>query len=68
MAQRRGGHERTNATTTQCYDPRAGRWAGDVLARLDIPERLLGEVVPPGTVLGELTAEVAEQTAAAAPA
>ena len=23
--------ERTNATTTQCYDPRAGAWAGDVL-------------------------------------
>ena len=56
--------ERTNATTTQCFDPRAGAWAGDVLTRLGIPERLFGEVVPPGTVLGPLTAEVAGQTGA----
>ena len=29
--------EFTNATTTQCYDPRAGDWAADLLDRLDIP-------------------------------
>ena len=29
--------EFTNATTTQCYDPRAGVWASSVLERLDIP-------------------------------
>ena len=31
--------ERTNATTTQCFDPRADAWATDLLARLDIPAR-----------------------------
>ena len=50
--------ELTNATTTQCYDPRAGGWATDVLERLGIPSRLLPEVVDPGTVLGPVTADV----------
>ena len=44
--------ELTNATTTQCFDPRRGAWAGDLLERLDVPSRLLPEVVQPGTVLG----------------
>jgi rhamnulokinase len=44
--------EWTNATTTQCFDPRAGAWAVDLIERLGIPARLFGEVVPPGTRLG----------------
>jgi rhamnulokinase len=44
--------ELTNATTTQCFDPRRGAWAGDLLERLDVPSRLLPEVVQPGTALG----------------
>jgi rhamnulokinase len=47
--------ELTNATTTQCYDPRAGSWAGDLLERLDIPTRVLPEIVPPATELGPVT-------------
>src|SRR5262245_64939817 len=50
--------EFTNATTTQCYDPRRGEWAADVLERLDVPTGLLPEVVEPGTRLGPLTADV----------
>jgi rhamnulokinase len=46
--------EFTDATTTQCYDARAGGWATDLLDRLGIPSRIFGEVVPPGTVLGSL--------------
>ncbi len=46
--------EFTSATCTQFYDPRAGDWARDLLARLDIPTAMLPEVVPPGTVLGPL--------------
>ena len=37
--------EFTNATTTQCFDPRTSAWADDLLERLDIPTRLLPEVV-----------------------
>jgi rhamnulokinase len=54
--------ERTNATTTQCFDVREGSWAVDLLERLEIPTRLLPEVVPPGTAHGPLSAEVADET------
>src|SRR5262245_21559089 len=60
--------EFTNATTTQCFDPRRGEWAADVLERLDVPTGLLPEVVEPGTRIGPLTADVgfdAEVVAAA---
>ncbi|TML68157.1 MAG: rhamnulokinase [Actinobacteria bacterium] len=54
--------EFTNATTTQCFDPRTGIWAFDLLERLDIPSRLLPEVVQPGTQLARLREGVAEET------
>jgi rhamnulokinase len=54
--------EFTNATTTQCFDPRAHAWADDVVDRLDIPTRLFPEVVEPGTPLGPLDAGVAADT------
>jgi sugar (pentulose or hexulose) kinase len=44
--------EFTDATTTQCYDPRAGAWAIGILEKLDIPSRIFGNVVQPGTELG----------------
>lgn len=46
--------ERTNATTTQCWDPIAGAWAVDMLEQLSIPTALLPPVVEPGTALGEV--------------
>jgi rhamnulokinase len=54
--------ELTNATTTQCFDPRSGGWASDLLERLDIPAGLLPEVVQPGTPLAALDREVADDT------
>jgi rhamnulokinase len=56
--------EYTNATTTQCFDVRAGAWATDVLASLGIPERIFPRVVPPGTVLGPLLPDVAGEVGA----
>jgi rhamnulokinase len=58
----RKANEFTNATTTQCYDPRAADWAYDVLERLGLPTRIFGEIVPPGTVLGALRPSVAQET------
>lgn len=55
--------EQTNATTTACFDARAGEWAGDLLERLGIPPHLFPEVVAPATVLGPLRDDVAEETA-----
>ena len=54
-------NEFTNATTTQCYDPRRGDWAWELLEKLGIPIRLFGEIVQPGTVLGNLLSPVAEE-------
>jgi rhamnulokinase len=54
--------ELTNATTTQCFDPRSGGWATDLLERLDVPAGIFPEVVRPGTRLGRLSHEVAEDT------
>ena len=58
--------EMTNATTTQCFDPRPGAWAVDLLERLHIPARIFPEVIQPGTVLGRLT-EPGSGTSDAAP-
>ena len=46
--------EFSNATTTQCYDPRQGDWAWPLLERLGIPSRIFPEIVPTATVIGEL--------------
>ena len=56
--------EFSNATTTQCYDPRKGDWATSLLERLDIPTHIFAEIVPPGTVLGELLPAMAEEVGA----
>lgn len=47
------------ATTTQCYDPRAGDWARPLLERLGVPTHIFPEIVPPGTVLDQLSPAVA---------
>ncbi len=54
-------NEFTNATTTQCYDPRARDWAWGLLEQLDVPTRLFGPVVQPGTVLGPLRTALAAE-------
>ena len=51
--------ERTNASTSQLLDPATGGWAMDVIRALGLPEKIFGEVVAPGTVLGPIRAEVA---------
>src|SRR5712672_3677604 len=54
--------ELTNATTSQLYDPASGDWARDLLERLGIPPAIFPEIVPPGTVLGALLPQVADET------
>ena len=53
-------NEFTDATTTQCYNPREKRWAAELLAALDIPGQIFGQIVQPGTVLETLRPSVAE--------
>ena len=42
------------ASTSQCYDPRKGDWARDMLTRLGIPHKIMPKIVAPGTVIGPL--------------
>lgn len=57
----RKANEFTISTTTQCYDPQQGTWALDMLDQLDIPGHIFGEIIQPGTVLGELRPSVAQE-------
>jgi rhamnulokinase len=50
--------EQTNASTTQLYDPNTGDWSGPLMSGLGLPRHLFPRIVSPGTVLGNLTAEV----------
>lgn len=53
--------EFSNATTTQCYDPRQGGWAKDMLAKLGIPTDMLPDIVQPGTVVGPLADSIVSE-------
>jgi rhamnulokinase len=58
-------NEATNASTTQLIDPHTRGWAMDLMRRFGLPERILGSLVQPGTVLGPLRPSVAAQTGVA---
>jgi len=49
------------ATTSQCLDTRRRSWALDIVLRLGLPTRVFGEIVEPGTVVGELLPHVADE-------
>ncbi|MFM8735323.1 MAG: rhamnulokinase family protein [Pirellulales bacterium] len=55
-------NERTNASTTQCYDPQRGDWAFGMLERFGIPTNIFGPLTDPGTSLGGLRPDVAAET------
>jgi rhamnulokinase len=56
--------EYTNATTTQLLDLQTGGWSQDLLNKLDLPSGLFSPVVSPGTELGPVLPEVAEEIGA----
>ena len=60
------GAERTNASTTQLYDPRARSWAWDVIGRLGLPRGLFPPLREPGTVIGPLLPGLASEPGLAA--
>lgn len=57
-------NEFTDATTTQFYNPVTRDWAYPLLETLGISKEIFAgaEIVPPGTRLGKLRADVAEAT------
>jgi rhamnulokinase len=54
-------NEFTNATTTQCFDPRKRDWAAPVLDAMNIPVHLFGPVTEPGTAIGSSLPQIAEE-------
>ncbi len=59
-------NEFTNATTTQCFDPRKRDWSTPVLNAFEIPTHLFGLVTDPGIRIGTLLPHIAEETGAGA--
>ena len=51
--------EYTNASTTQMVEP-GGDWAFDLIRDFQLPERLFGALIHPGTKIGQLRRSVAE--------
>ena len=58
--------EFTNATTTQCFDPRSRTWAFPLLEAMGIPDHIFPPVCEPGTSLGALLPAIADETGAGA--
>jgi len=57
----RKASEWTIASTTQCLDAGRRDWAKDVLAKFNIPSGLFQSIVPPGTILEQLSPGVASR-------
>src|SRR2546423_8743075 len=55
-------NEFTDASTSQLLDPATRGWAYGLVRSFGLPEKILGTLVPPGTVLGPLRAAVTEET------
>ncbi|MCL2865650.1 MAG: rhamnulokinase [Lachnospiraceae bacterium] len=52
--------EYTMATTTQLMDAKAKKWSTQILDSLGISKNIFTEVVPSGTVVGSLSADICE--------
>ena len=50
------------ATTSELMDAKRRNWSWETIKILDLPERIFGNIVMPGSVRGTLTPEVAEET------
>lgn len=53
--------EFTEATTTQIFDTRKGKWSQDIITAMDFPKHIFPEIVMPGTVLGPLRASLTKE-------
>lgn len=53
--------EYTDASTSQCYDPRKGAWALPLLEKFGLPTQMFPGIVQPGTRLGSLLPVIAEE-------
>src|SRR5690349_8017917 len=54
-------NEFTNATTTQCFDPKKRIWSENILSAFNIPTHLFKPVTDSGTQIGTLLPELVEE-------
>jgi rhamnulokinase len=54
-------NELTNASTTQLFNPKQRNWSERLISRFELPRRLFGDLLEPGTPLGRLRADVADE-------
>jgi rhamnulokinase len=55
-------NEFTDASTGQIIDPFTRGWATGLLKSFDLPTKMFGSIVQPGTVLGPLRSQIAVET------
>ncbi|MCA9120774.1 MAG: rhamnulokinase [Planctomycetaceae bacterium] len=55
-------NEFTNASTTQFHNPTENAWSDLLFEKFDLPKKILGTLLAPGTRLGGLRSSVAEAT------
>jgi rhamnulokinase len=55
-------NELTIASTSQFYNPAAKQWSSRIFNALGLPLRILGEIVQPGTRLGELRDDLQQRS------
>jgi rhamnulokinase len=55
-------NELTDVSTTQLYNPRTQNWSSLLIEKLGLPAKIFGQIVQPGTKLGQLRSEVANAT------
>lgn len=53
--------EYTIASTSQLLDAQKRNWDWELIETLDLPKKIFSEIVQPGTVVGPLSAEMAEE-------
>ncbi|MDP4117715.1 MAG: rhamnulokinase family protein [Bacillota bacterium] len=54
-------NEYTMASTTQLLDPGTKEWSYELMEKFGIPKKIFGEIVMPGTVIGNLSDEICEE-------
>jgi rhamnulokinase len=57
--------ERTNASTTQCWDPVSASWATDLLDLIGLPNAMLPPVIAPGTAFGTVLSDLRDDLGSA---
>jgi len=53
--------EYTIASTGQMLDAKSRNWSTEIIKKLGIPERILGDIVMPGTTAGKLLPQILEE-------